>query len=189
MESLVPITRDVSNFRLIIRPATEADDAQLCLLRKEALTNAPTAFGADLSQTAPFEAGFWAERIRQNAQTAGGIIVVAEKLGAESGVGELIGMAGVYRGTGAKGLHGGTVWGVYVQPAYRGNRLVDDLINLCLVWAKQAGIRIAKLAVSVDRPGAQRAYERIGFVQYGVEPALIHYDGQDYDGIWMARWL
>ncbi len=194
MTAPAPILHKTPRGLITVRPALASDDGQLGALRKEALTDSPTAFGADLSYTAPFESGYWADKIRHDHEAGSGLLIVASKEGEVGENGEeatpnLVGMTGIYRSMGAKGRHSGGIWGVYVQPDYRGQRLVDDMVTLCLIWAKEVGIRVVKLAVAADNPGALRAYMRQGFKLYGIEPALIHYDGVDVDGLWMAKWL
>ncbi len=183
-----PILHKTPRGLVTIRPALDSDDGQLGPLRHEALTDSPTAFGADLSYTAPFESGYWADKIRKDREAGSGLLVVAAYPNSE-GIEKLVGMTGIYRGMGAKGRHSGGIWGVYVQPDFRGLRLVDDMMTLCLIWAREVGIRVVKLAVAADNPGALRVYIRNGFTLYGIEPALIHYNGVDVDGIWMAKWL
>lgn len=193
MSTPAPILHKTPHGMVTVRPAVASDDALLGPLRKEALTNAPTAFGADLAYTAPFEPGYWADKIRKDSEAASGLIVVAAYTPPANPTGAmaaetLVGMMGIYRGHG-KGRHAGGLWGVYVQPEFRGLRLPDDMLALCLIWAKDLGLRLVKLAVSADNPIALRVYLRQGFKLYGIEPALIHHAGVDVDGLWMAKWL
>ncbi|CAG0963366.1 partial diamine N-acetyltransferase, partial [Anaerolineae bacterium] len=151
-------------------------------------------FGADLSYTAPFESGYWVEKIRKDTESGSGLVIVAA-LAMPNPDGEtppaetLVGMTGIYRGTGAKSRHSGGIWGVYVKPDFRGQHLVNDMMALSLVWAKEVGLRIVKLGVASDNPAALRVYMRHGFRVYGVEPASIHYDGVDVDLVLMAKWI
>ncbi|MBZ0320439.1 MAG: GNAT family N-acetyltransferase [Anaerolineae bacterium] len=189
-----PILHKTPRGLITIRPAVEQDDAQLGVLRKEALTDAPTAFGADLSYTAPFESGYWVDKIRKDTEAGSGLVIVAA-LAMPNSDGEtppaetLVGMTGIYRNMGAKSRHSGGIWGVYVQPDFRGQHLVDDMMALCLVWAKALGLRMVKLAVASDNAAALRVYMRHGFRVYGVEPAAIHYDGVDVDLVLMTKWI
>lgn len=189
-----PILHKTPRGLITIRPAVGQDDAQLGALRKEALTDAPTAFGADLSNTAPFESGYWTDKIRKDTEAGSGLVVVAalampnsneETTPAET----LVGMTGIYRGMKPKVQHSGGIWGVYVKPDFRGQHLVDDMMALCLIWAKAVGLRMVKLGVASDNPAALRVYMRHGFRVYGVEPAAIHYEGVDVDLVLMAKWI
>ncbi|GIK66972.1 MAG: N-acetyltransferase [Chloroflexota bacterium] len=189
-----PILHKTPRGLITIRPALESDDAQLGALRREALTDSPTAFGADLSNTAPFESGYWADKIRKDTESGSGLVIVAA-LAIPNSDGEtppaetLVGMTGIYRNMGAKARHSGGIWGVYVQPDFRGQHLADDMLALCLIWAKTFGLRLVKLGVAADNPVALRVYMRHGFRVYGVEPAAIHYDGVDVDLVLMAKWI
>ncbi len=98
-------------------------------------------------------------------------------------------MAGIVRGEGAKLAHGAKFISVYVDPAWRGLRLVDALFATGYVWAQQHGIRQMRLAVSAINTPAIRAYRRCGFSVYGIDPEVINVNGVFYDELLMHRWL
>lgn len=100
---------------------------------------------------------------------------------------QLVGMCGIFRGTSPKTRHGATIWGVYIRPAWRGQKLVDQLIQACLAWARRQEVQLVKLAVVTTNTAAIRCYVRCGFAVYGVEPQAICYDGQYYDELLMVQ--
>lgn len=166
---------------LTFRSAVPDDAAQLRVLRLEALADTPTAFSADYAATTAQGVEFWAERVRGFAQNGNGLQAVAEHQG------RVVGMAGITYGERPKTRHSGTIWGVYVTPAWRGRRLAEGMLDLCLKWAKTHDLAIVKLAVVATNAAAIRCYTRCGFSVYGVEPKAICYEGVYYDELLMAK--
>jgi RimJ/RimL family protein N-acetyltransferase len=164
-----------------IRFAVVDDAALLRELRLEALASAPTAFAADYDTTAAETVEAWAQRIVDTAVDDKGVICVA------SVDDRLIGMAGLIRGNRPKTRHGATIWGVYVQPEWRGHHVAEALIDACLAWAQTHAVTIVKLAVVTTNTPAIRCYARCGFSVYGIEPKAICYDGVFYDELLMVK--
>jgi ribosomal protein S18 acetylase RimI-like enzyme len=96
-------------------------------------------------------------------------------------------MAGLVRGHWPKTRHSGTLWGVYVQPEWRGHHVAEALLDTCLAWAQAHEVMIVKLAVVTTNTPAIRCYVRCGFAVYGIEPKAIYYDGVYYDELLMAK--
>jgi len=80
-----------------------------------------------------------------------------------------------------------SIWGVFVEPAYRGNGLgravVTAAIDLARSWS---GVDYVDLGASGAAPEAQRLYERLGFAAWGREPEATEIDGRRYDEIHMT---
>lgn len=168
------------NQPITIRPLTERDAAEYRELRLEALQNHPTAFGMDYEASAAQPDSHWAERLAPSDDRATFV--------AEAG-GQFVGMAGIFRSSNTKERHAGYIWGVYVRPAWRGQRLADMLVGACLAWAQERGLRLVRLSLTVTNASAIRCYLRCGFSVYGVEPEVIHWDGVYYDELLMVRRL
>lgn len=166
---------------ITILPTIPEDAALLRELRLEALANHPAAFAADYAITAAQSVEFWAERIVDNAVDDKGVICVA------SAGNQLIGMTGLVRGHWPKTRHSGTVWGVYVQPEWRGFQVAKALLDECIAWAKLQGVVVVKLGVSTINTSAIRCYARCGFTTYGIEPKAACYDDVHYDELLMAK--
>ena len=124
-----------------IRLAVAADAARLRALRLEALVDAPVAFAADYERSAAEPVERWVQRINEYAQGNQSVIYVAE--GGEG----LVGMTGLGRGHWRKTEHGGVIWGVYVQPAWRGLHIAEALIEACIAWGQALGMTVVKLGV------------------------------------------
>jgi RimJ/RimL family protein N-acetyltransferase len=169
------------NGPVTIRPAEVEDALRLRLLRLEGLRDAPAAFAADYDRSAAEPVERWVERINEYTQGKQSVIYVAE-------VGEqLIGMTGLGRGHWRKTEHAGVVWGVYVQPAWRGVHIAEALIEECIAWGRAQGVTVVKLGVITTNSAAIRCYLRCGFTVYGVDPQAICYNGVVYDELLMAK--
>ena len=70
------------------------------------------------------------------------------------------------------------VFAVYVTPAYRGGKVLAELIDAVADWSRAAGRDELMLEVVVGNGRAVRAYEKLGFADTGervahpVVPAL-----------------
>ena len=165
---------------ITIRTAVPEDAARLRELRLEALSDSPVAFTADPDAARAEPAELWAERLRGYEPENQGLICVAE-------TGEhLVGMCGFYRGNRPKTRHSGMIWGVFVSQYWRGLRIADYMIKMCLSWGQAHGVVVAKLGVNTSNMPAIRSYTRCGFSVYGLEPKAIYYDGVYYDELLMA---
>lgn len=167
----------------MIRPAVSADAAPLRRLRLEALAGHPDFFAADYTFTESETDEAWAARIASYALENKGLICVAESAG------NLVGMTGLGAGNWPKTRHSGVIWGVYVNPEWRGLHLAQGLIEECITWARLQGLTIVKLGVVTTNTPAIRCYTRIGFTVFGVEPQAIRHAGVNYDELLMAKVL
>lgn len=168
---------------LTIRQAGLDDAAQLRDLRLQALQDTPQAFGADFKTASERTVEWWEEEIRSGMENEERVIFLAQ-------AGEnLVGMTGIYRRNAPKSLHSGMIWGVFVQPSWRGLHLADAMIESCLGWGMARGVRIARIGVITTNTAAIRCYMRCGFEVYGVEPMAIYWGGRYYDELLMARRL
>ena len=95
---------------------------------------------------------------------------------------DLIAACGIARSTSPKSRHRATIWGVFVEPAYRGRgfgrAVVAAAINLARSWA---GVDYIDLGASARADAARRLYESLGFVAWGREPEATEIDGWRYD--------
>jgi ribosomal protein S18 acetylase RimI-like enzyme len=173
------VTRTVSTRRgvIFIREANPANVMQFRELRLEALRNSPIEFGADYEKNVNQPPKYWEDML--TTQSDESTIFLAEH---DS---ELMGMTGIRRGSSPKTRHSALIWGVYVQPQWRGLHIAEELINSCLTWAKARNMVIAKLGVGTVNQSAIRCYERCGFKTYGTEPRAGLYEGKYYDAYLM----
>lgn len=75
---------------------------------------------------------------------------------------------------------------MYVRPGSRksgvGQRLVETIIEV----ARQS-VELIQLSVVSDNEAARRLYERLGFVEWGVEKNALKQDGRYFDEVHMAK--
>jgi ribosomal protein S18 acetylase RimI-like enzyme len=94
----------------------------------------------------------------------------------------LIGVVGFFRTAHGKHSHKGTIWGMYVRPAYRRRGVGAALIAAAIERARNiAGVRQMNLSVTASNTAAKRLYENAGFRVYGVEPGALSMEGKYFD--------
>lgn len=179
---------------IIIRPVSLSDVDVLLRLRLEALQESPEAFGEDYSYVAAQPLASWQERV---AHSHGGgdqvIFIAARDDPANDTPGDptqdqcVVGMAGVNRSTMRNTRHSASIWGVYVQPAYRGRGVAKALVQACVAWGQQKGLITMRLAVITANVAAIRCYESCGFRSCGVDPMAFFVNGRFYDLMRMTR--
>ena len=157
-----------------IRRLTPADAAVYRDIRLQGLRCSPEAFGST------FE-----------AETAKPLTFFSERLDGSAAFGafhdsELVGIAGLLIREGRKEAHKGLLVGMYVRPSARkagvGRRLVETIIE----FARQR-VELIQLSVVSDNEQARRLYERLGFLEYGLEKRALKQDGHYYDEVLMAK--
>jgi RimJ/RimL family protein N-acetyltransferase len=166
---------------ITIRPTRTGDAAAYRELRLQSLREHPEAFSADYDETLARPIDEWERRMARGAGGPHGVSYLAEAEG------ELVGMTGLLREDTAKLRHSAAIVSVYVRPDWRGYGLADALIEACVAWARELGVRVVKLGVVTTNTAAIRRYAHLGFSVYGVEPEMIHANGVYYDELLMVR--
>jgi|WetSurMetagenome_2_1015567.scaffolds.fasta_scaffold312222_2 RimJ/RimL family protein N-acetyltransferase len=164
-----------------IRPAGPADAGRLRDLRLEALAGHPQAFSSDYATASQETLASWVERLARYEKGLNERMQVAEAGGG------LVGMAGIFRDARPKIRHAATIFGVYVNPAWRGLQIGDRMVKANLEWAASHEVAFVRLAVITVNTSAINCYLRCGFTVYGVEPNSICYEGRYYDELLMGR--
>jgi len=157
-----------------IRRLTPADASLFRDIRLEGLRCNPEAFGST------FEA--------ENAQP---LTFFSERLGGTASFGvfhdsELVGIAGLLIRERQKEAHKGRLVGVYVRPSARKAGLGRRLVETTVEFARQR-VELIQLSVVSDNEQARRLYERLGFLEYGIEKKALKQDGRYYDEVLMAK--
>lgn len=166
---------------IIIRTARPEDAASIFNLRLEALKTHPEAFAADVDMTNAKGLEAWAEQIDRETRDETGVLVIAM-----AGM-DVIGMTGIGRGHWPKTRHSAIVWGVYVNPEWRGLRIAEALLDECIDWSRAHNIVVLRLGVVTTNAPALRCYQRSGFTIYGTEPKSNYVNGIYYDEYLMSR--
>lgn len=167
--------------RPTIRVLTAADVVSWQGLRLRSLLENPEAFGASFEEEKDTPIERLAERLRQSMPDT-------PNFGAFLGD-TLVGICGLIRHARRKQHHRALIWGMYVTPPTRGQGLGKALLNHTLEYARQQGVEIVTLAVTVGNTAARRLYVSVGFQPYGVEPRYFKINGQYYDLEWMWKSL
>ena len=162
-----------------LRLSLESDLMDFRELRLEALRNNPASFGSDYDTVKANPLQFWISRLYAGSEDGALVFAVHDDT--------LIGMCGIQLGTSPKTRHSATIWGVYVQPQWQGLHIAREMIEACIGWGKNHGVKVAKLAVVADNASAIRCYEGCGFTEYGRDPIAISHAGVFYDELLMAR--
>ncbi len=168
------------------RPLEEGDFSAFVQMRKEALLNEPEAFGLDYASynAAPLlDKEHFFERILKYP--------FSFSLGAFHENGEVLGM-GCFTipYSMVKRRHKGVLWGMYVKPKHRGHGIGKKIAELILHAAKQdAGCEQAIITVTPPGSPAQKFYDSLGFIQYGVEYRALKLETGYIDEVLMMKVL
>ncbi|HEX7153940.1 MAG TPA: N-acetyltransferase [Thermoanaerobaculia bacterium] len=157
------------------------DDAERYVrIRLQMLDDAPWAFDADPNATPTVDAPYMATLFSSEHDAVFGV----EGEGADR---PLIAVAGVRHVTKPRFTHRARIWGVFADPAHRGQHAGRTVVEAALAWARNyPGVDWVDLSVSENSPAAQRLYESLGFRVWGREPETMELDGRRYDEIYMA---
>ncbi|MDO9336534.1 MAG: N-acetyltransferase [Caulobacter sp.] len=125
-------------------------------LRLAGLRLHPDAFGSSWEEEADRPLATTAEALEAN------YVAGCEQAGA------LIGIAGLRRATSVKTRHRGVIWGIYVDPAARGQGVGERLIAAVIEQAR-GQVEDLLLTVSAHNATAIALYRRFGFEDYGLD--------------------
>ena len=162
--------------RYLIRQLGPEDATAYRAIRLAALAGDPAAFASDAETERARPLDWYA----QGTSTA--TVLVAFD-------GETpIAMAGLFRSERPKTAHIATVFGVYVEPRYRGQGLAKALMAE-VVRTRPAEVIQLHLGVATNNIGALSLYKRLGFEIYGTEPRALRVEGRFIDEHLMVRFL
>ncbi|RQZ19188.1 GNAT family N-acetyltransferase [Burkholderia sp. Bp9031] len=166
---------------ITIRLLDAADAAQFQSVRLRAVDTSPTSFLPTRAEEAGVPVDEFATRITATHERA--------VFGAFDDA-SLVGITGVRRDARAKVAHKATIWGVFVDPAYRGRGIAQSLLDSATAHAAQAWeCRQLMLCVNAINGTAERLYASQGFVRFGTEPRSLLVDGRFYDEHHMVKTL
>lgn len=102
----------------------------------------------------------------------------------------LVGVTGLSRETLRQISHKASIWGVFVEPAHRGQGIAASLLRAATEYASTEWDCVLLLlrVNSVNLP-AQRLYTAHGFTSFGTEPRAMQVDGRFYDEEHMVKHL
>ena len=156
-----------------LRRLLPGDAASYREIRLEALQDTPDAFSStyEAEKDRPLDA--FAARLRDS-----------HVIGAFDGR-QLAGIAGFYIQPGPKHAHKGMLWGMYVRPTHRATGLGRKLVEAIIEQARRQ-VELLQLFVVSDNLAARRLYQKLGFVEYGIEHHATKYRGRYLDDVLMV---
>ncbi|WP_460550822.1 GNAT family N-acetyltransferase [Comamonas piscis] len=164
-----------------IRWLTPADAAAFQVLRLAGLRASPSAFGSSYEEEKDRALAVIEARLASSADQG--------VLGAFA-QGQLVGLLGIRRQDALKTRHRMALWGVYVDPGFRGQGIAQSLLAEAVTFARQVpGAVQIHLSVNAANASAIRLYEQAGFKAYGTEPAALMVDGELHDELLMQHRL
>ena len=154
-----------------IRRLDAADAPGFRALRLDALRLHPAAFGSSFEEESQYPPDEFARRLLSPpAVTFGGFVD-----------GTLAGLAGLIVPTRIKKRHRGDVFGVYVDAAQRRSGLAHALVATVIAHARNEGLCLLQLTVTVGNNSARAMYERLGFTAFAIERRALLVDGVFHD--------
>lgn len=159
---------------ITIRPILPEDAELFWSMRLAALKNHPEAFSSDYGESLKKPLLAVADGIQNDDDDF--------ILGAFTERSKLAGMVGFHREQKRKLHHKGSVWGVYVDPQYRGQNIAKTLMKELISRASRIeGLKQINLGVNAANDSAKRLYATVGFQVYGVERDSLYCDGTYFD--------
>ena len=164
----------------MVKVLTENDTDAFIDIRLKGLKESPMAFGASFEEGIDKDLTFKNLKNRSDEYFTLGYF--------EKDV--LVGIVGFIREQKLKKKHKSFVWGMYVDPEFRGKGIAKKLLQEVINRAKKIyGLSKIILSVTTPQTHALRFYENLGFVKYAVEKDSIRVDGKSMDEIFLSRQL
>jgi GNAT superfamily N-acetyltransferase len=149
-----------------VRRLCTADADRLRDIRLRALADAPHAFSSSFGRESVLDREFWGCRAAESeAGDTGAIFIAIEHE-------RTLGMAGGFFAAGTCEV--ATVWGMWVDPSRRREGVGARLLEAVGAWARAAGARQLRLAVTDSATSAAAAalYSSAGFIDTGEREPL-----------------
>lgn len=150
-----------------IRRLIPTDAERYRALMLEAYAAHPDAFTSSVSERTALPLAWWETRLAERDD-------VRDRVWGAFEADQLVGVAGLSLDGREKVSHRATLFGMYVQPSYRGCGLGDGLVEAVLQYVRShSELRVAQLTVTDGNRSARSLYERHGFVVFGIEPYAV----------------
>jgi len=151
-------------------------------IRLEALKNEPSSFGMSYEEELKLSDDQWKEKLQKYNDENYSIMLFAKDKA------NLVGMIGAYWVDIEKVKHIGNIFGVYVNPKYRGKGIGKLLMKEILKKLdKMPLIKKIKLGVVTQQIPALRLYEKYGFNKVGKYEKELRVGDEYYDEYLMEK--
>ena len=155
------------------------------------LTEAPWAFSAtpddDLALDQRHLAELLADRHKRIYAVADDSWITTTSDGSPHADADLVAVAGIRRMNAPKFSHRAQLWGVFVAQSFRGRGFGRTVVEAAIDAARRwSGVDYVDLGVSENAPEALHLYRRLGFREWGREPATTQVGDRRFDEIYMA---
>lgn len=155
-----------------IRPLGPSDAAAYQAVRLRGLRESPEAFGSTYDEEIGSSVDAVAARI-----TPAGAPACRVVFGAFDGD-VLVGIAGCYQESKAKVRHKAVIWGMYVAPEARGQRVGRRLLERAIEEARTwPNVDRVTITVVQHVRAARELYLSVGFELFGAEPDALRQNG------------
>ncbi|MBB5463576.1 GNAT family N-acetyltransferase [Paraburkholderia sp. Cpub6] len=163
------------NIRLLVAPDAELFKS----LRLLAVESSPTSIWPTREE----------EMARSIEQTADRIQATPTQAVFGAFDGEVLaGITGIRREPLHQVTHKATIWGVFVNPSYRGQGIAQTLLAAATAHATEKWNSIQlMLCVNAENVAAKSLYVSQGFQTFGLEPRAMQVDGRFYDEEHMCK--
>lgn len=141
--------------RVEIRRIRADEGPTLMQVRLLSLLDAPYAFAGTYADTIQNPAELWTERAAA-ASVGGSTAIFLAFAGSD-----VVGVAGAFQPDGEPLAR--RIYGVWVEPALRGQGLGGRLVETVLAWSDAAGAEHTELWVNESNIPAMRLYDSLGF--------------------------
>lgn len=145
--------------RVEIRRIRASEGPLLMQVRLLSLLDAPYAFAGTYIDSVQRPSEHWSERAATDSAGGNSAIYLAH---APDGV---VGMAGAYQPDGEPDTR--NIYGVWVEPALRGQGLARRLVDTVLAWSESVGAQQCQLWVAETNEPAVALYNALGFEDTG----------------------
>jgi GNAT superfamily N-acetyltransferase len=153
-----------------IRRLVPSDAEPYRLLMLHGYAAAPDAFTSTVAERESLPLSWWQARVADRADADELVMGTFDEA-------MLVGVAGLARERRTRTAHKATLFGMYVQPAFRGRQFGRALVHAVLARADaMPATRIVQLTVTDTNTPAVRLYASCGFVPFGTEPYAVRVD-------------
>ena len=155
-----------------IRPLSASDAAAYQAVRLRGLRESPEAFGSTYDEEIGYSTDMVAARIEPAREPTARVV-----LGAFAGD-VLVGIAGCAQEQRVKTRHTAVIWGMYVAPEARGQRVGRRLLERAIAEARTwPDVERVTITVVQRVSAARELYLSAGFELFGAEPDALRQNG------------